>query len=120
MKVRTSAKILWPILSAACLVAINLWAQAPPSTVPAASTAGVAAVKLPYGVNDVLKLSRAQVGEEIIVSYIHNTGTIYNLTPKDIVYLKQQGVADRIVNTMLEQRQRVTDFAAQTSPPAAS
>jgi hypothetical protein len=74
-----------------------------------------AAVKLPYGVEDVLKLSRAQIGEEIILNYIQNSGTIYNLAPKDIVYLRDQGVSDKVINTMLDQRKRA-EFAVQSAP----
>jgi hypothetical protein len=70
-------------------------------------------VKLPYGVEDVLKLSRAQVSDDVITTYIQNTGTIYNLEPKDIVYLKEQGVSDRIVNTMMDQRRIANEVAAQ-------
>ncbi len=87
-------------------------------TAPADQTAP-APTKLPYGVDDVLKLSRAQVGEDVIVNYVQNTGTIYNLSSQDIVYLKGQGVSDRVVNTMLDQRKRVSELAAQTSPPTA-
>lgn len=75
-----------------------------------------APAKLPYGVADILKLSRAQIGEEIIVNYIHNSGTIYNLAPNDIVYLRDQGVSDKVVNTMLEQRKRA-EFAVQSAQP---
>jgi len=71
--------------------------------------------KLPYGVADVLKLSQAKVGEDVISSYIQNSGTVYNLGPSDIVYLKEQGVSERIVNQMLEQRKKLTDANAQPS-----
>lgn len=70
-------------------------------------------VKMPYGVEDVLKLSRAQVSEDVILTYIQNTGTIYNLGPKDIVYLKEQGVSDRIVNAMIDQKRIASEMAAQ-------
>jgi len=73
-----------------------------------------APTKLPYGVEDVLKLSHAQIGDEIILNYVHNSGTIYNLAPKDIVYLKTEGVSDKVINTMLDQRKRV-EFAAQSA-----
>jgi hypothetical protein len=58
-------------------------------------------------VDDVLKLSRAQVGEDVTISYIQNSGIAYNLGPNDIVYLKNQGVSDRVVNAMLDERKRV-------------
>src|SRR5262249_12869800 len=70
---------------------------------------------------DVLKLSRAQIGEEIILNYVQNSGTIYNLAPKDIVYLRDQGVSDKVVNAMLDQRRRVegaAQFAAAQAQAA--
>src|SRR5689334_9583200 len=74
--------------------------------------------KLPYGVEDVLKLSHAQVSDDIVLNYIQNTGTIYNLGPQDIVYLRDQGVSDRVINAMIDQHKRVTELAAAQSPPA--
>jgi hypothetical protein len=76
-------------------------------------------VKLPYGVEDVLKLSQAQVSEDIVLSYIHNSGTIYSLNPNDIVYLRNQGVSDRIIGAMLDQRKAV-EAASQASIAAAA
>ena len=96
--------------------------SAPADATPAQSTAAAAAQapavvappKLPYGVEDVLKLSRAQVGDEIILNYIRNSGTIYALGPQEIVYLRDQGVSDRVVNAMIDQRRLV----AQATQPA--
>lgn len=79
----------------------------------------VAPVKLPYGVEDVLKLSRAQIGETIILNYIQSSGTIYNLGPKDIVYLRDQGVSDTVINAMLTQRKRA-ELASQAAAAAAA
>jgi hypothetical protein len=76
-----------------------------------------APVKLPYGVEDILKLSRAQVGDEITLNYIRNSGTIYNLGPQEIVYLRSQGVSERVVNAMLDQRKLVAQ-APQPAPEA--
>ena len=83
---------------------------AAPSTAP----------KLPYGAEDVLKLSRAQISEDVVLNYIQTTGTIYNLNPQDIVYLKSQGVSDRVINGMLDQRKRATEVAVQATPAAAA
>jgi hypothetical protein len=76
--------------------------------------------RLPYGADDVLKLSRAQVSEDIIQNYIQNSGTVYNLTPNEIVYLRNEGVSDRVINTMLDQRKHLTEVAAQPAPASAS
>ena len=76
------------------------------------------APQLSYGVPQVLQLSQAKIGDSTIVAYIQNTGTIYSLNASEIVYMKQQGVSDAVITTMLNQRQRVTQAAAQTAPPA--
>jgi uncharacterized membrane protein YgcG len=79
---------------------------------PAASQP--ASPQLSYGVPQILQLAQAKVGDDTIVAYIQNSGTIYNLDASQIVYLRQQGVSDRVVTTMLNQRKNVTASAAQT------
>jgi hypothetical protein len=71
-------------------------------------------------VADVVKLSRAQVSDDVTVNFIRNSGTIYNLAPKDIVYLRNEGVSDRVINTMLDQHKSVpAEAAMQPAPPSA-
>ena len=77
---------------------------APAPVVPQVS-AGVK-VRLPYGVDDVLKLCRGQVNEDVVVAYVQSSGIPFSLSANDIVYLKQQGVSDRIVGAMLDQKNR--------------
>ena len=105
-------------LGTAFLVALNATAQTPAPSTTASSTPAPtdsATVKLPYGVEDVLKLSRAQVSEDVTLNFIHNSGTIYNLAPKDIVYLRNEGVSDRVISAMLNQRKNVP--AERRKPP---
>jgi len=93
-------------------------AQVAEASNPAAAPAPTAATerKLPYGVDDILKLSKAQINEEVILTYMNNSGVIYSLAPKDIIYLRDQGVSDRVVNNMIEQRAVASQTAAQASP----
>ena len=86
-----------------------------PAPADASTQTAVGPPKLPSGVEDVLKLSHSQVGDDIVVNYIRNTGTIYVLSPQDIIYLRNQGVSDRVINAMIEQRKAVT---AENPPPA--
>jgi hypothetical protein len=118
MKTRTSPTGLFASLGAASLVALGASAQTPaPAAPPAPAATAAATVKLPYGVDDVLKLSRAQISEDVIINYIRSSGTIYNLSPNNIVYLRSEGVSDHVVNTMLDQRNNVpaATAAAQTT-----
>ena len=90
---------LFASLGAASLVVFNATAQTPaPTTTATAAPAATdtAPVRLPYGVEDILKLSHAQVSEDDTLNFIHNSGAIYNLSPSDIVYLRNQGVSDRV------------------------
>lgn len=122
MKRRTCLAGLFAAVSAASLVALNVTAQtsAETTTTSTPTAADSTPVKLPYGVEDVLKLSRAQVNEDVTLNYIHNSGTIYNLGPNDIVYLRNEGVSDRVINTMLDQRKNVpAEAATQTAQAGA-
>jgi hypothetical protein len=92
-------------------------AAATGAVTPQAAAPAPAPPRLPYGVDDVLKLSRAQIGDDVILNYIHGMGTVYNLKPVDIVYLKNAGVSDRVINAMLEQG-RQTEVAAQPAVPS--
>jgi hypothetical protein len=89
----------------------------PAATTPAAQPAAAsqAAPQLSYGVSQVVQLAHANVGEDVIVNYVQNSGNAYGLDANQILYLKQQGVSDRIINTMLNQRSRVP-AAVQTVP----
>ena len=67
---------------------------------------------LSYGVADVVYLTRAQVSENVILTYVQNSGTTYSLGPKEIAYLKGQGVSDTVVSAMLNKRTASGDVAA--------
>ena len=123
MKTRTSLTGLFASLGAASLLALNATAETPApasTTASTASPADAAPAKLPYGVEDVLKLSRAQVSEDVTLNFIRNSGTIYNLAPKDIVYLRNEGVSDRVINTMIDQRKKVPAEAAAPAVTAST
>jgi len=85
------------------------------ATVTQPATASQATPQLSYGVADVVQLAHANVSEDIIVNYIQNSGNAYGLDANQIMYLKQQGVSDRVVNAMLDQRSRVA--ASQAAMP---
>ena len=48
---------------------------------------------------------KANVGDETIIAYIKNSGNSYGLNADQIIYLRQQGVSDAVVRTMLNQPQ---------------
>jgi hypothetical protein len=103
--------------------AINTVAQDSTTAASGATQTMVAsqpAPQLSYGVPQVLQLSQAKVGDDTIVAYIKNSGTIYSLDAPQIIYLRQQGVSDRVVTAMLDQRQNVTGTTAPASSTAST
>jgi hypothetical protein len=89
-----------------------------PAVTATTSAANTASVKLPYGVDDVLKLSRARISEDVTLNYIQSSGTIYNLSAQDLIYLKNEGVSDKVLNAMQDQRKRALEPYSATSAPA--
>ena len=74
--------------------------------------------QLSAGVPQVLQLAQAKVSDGIIVNYIQNSGTIYALDANQIVYLKQQGISDTVLNAMINQRSRLTGSTEPAASPA--
>ena len=108
-----------------CLLASNVAAQSSSNTTPAPAAAQPAAVSqaappLSYGVAQVVQLARASVGEDVIVNYVRNSGHAYGLDANQILYLKQQGISDRIINTMLTQPRPAVATPNTSAPPVTS
>jgi len=82
-----------------------------------AVTAPAAPAHLPYGVDDVVKLTRAKVGEDVIVSFVENSGIPYSLRANDIVFLREQGVTDHVLSVMLAQKKAVANTAPAPAQP---
>jgi hypothetical protein len=96
------------------LLASNVLAQSSSTSTTAATTP-----QLSYGVSQVVQLAHANVGEDVIVNYVQNSGNAYGLDANQILYLKQQGVSDRVINTMLNQPKpavAATTVAMPTTP----
>ncbi len=127
MKNRSFQKllVLIAVLATSAFCALNVVAQDASAATQAANTtpaadAVQAAPQLSYGVPQVLQLAKAKVSESTIIAYIQNSGTVYNLDASQIVYLKQQGVSDAVIDTMINQRSRALETAAQNASQANS
>ncbi|HWQ90404.1 MAG TPA: hypothetical protein VN673_01945 [Clostridia bacterium] len=63
-----------------------------------------APVRLPPGTEDILKLAKAEVGEDAILAFIVNSGKTYPLNADQIIYLKQSGISAPVLTAMLNQK----------------
>jgi Glycine zipper/WXXGXW repeat (2 copies) len=55
----------------------------------------------PLLVSDVESLTKAGVSDDLIISQIRNSRTVYHLTTADIIALKKAGVSDQVIDFMI-------------------
>ena len=54
------------------------------------------------GLEHVVNLSKGGMSDDFILTYITNSGTAFNLSVDDIVYLHKQGVSDSVIKAMMQ------------------
>jgi outer membrane lipoprotein SlyB len=64
------------------------------------------------GIADIKAMAGAGVGDDVIISQIQGSHTVFNLSSADIIDLHNSGVSDRVVNFMISTR----DSAAASQP----
>jgi outer membrane lipoprotein SlyB len=55
----------------------------------------------PLGLADVKALARAGVSDDVIISQIRNSRTVYHLSTAEIIDLKDSGVSERVIDFMI-------------------
>jgi hypothetical protein len=88
-------------------------AQTPGPKDQPAAPASKAQKQYSPGVADILKLLQAGVSKDVIKAFVEHSSVVYQLTADDIVALKQQGVPDDLITTMV---QRGMPAAGQGGP----
>lgn len=53
---------------------------------------------------EIVKLTKAPMSDDVIVAYIKNTGASYNLSADDILYLNSQGVSQPVISALLQSK----------------
>lgn len=71
----------------------------------------------PLGLADVKAMSRAGVGDDVIISQIRNTHTAYRLSAADIIDLHNSGVSQKVIDFMINTPNMVGPPSAATAPP---
>jgi hypothetical protein len=71
--------------------------------------------RLAYGSAQILQMVQAKVGESTILAYIQNSNLYFPLDASQIIYLKQQGASNAILDAMLNHQGAGGTSAAQTS-----
>ena len=79
-----------------------------------------APANLSPGLQEVVKLSQAQMGDNVILAYIKNSGASYTLGADDILYLKSQGVSQNVIAALLQTKSAASSRSVLTASDAAS
>jgi outer membrane lipoprotein SlyB len=73
----------------------------------AAVQAAAANAPGPLGITDVAQMTQNHVTDDVIITQIRATGSVFHLSSTDTIWLKQQGVSDAVVQEMLASANRV-------------
>jgi len=90
-----------------------------PKATPNAAAIITDPVQLSHGAEDILKLSRAKVGDDVIVSFIRGRNRRFDLTASEIVQLRNEGVSDRVLAAMVNQQSPAGPVPQSPPQPAA-
>jgi surface antigen len=76
----------------------------------------------PLTVADVKSLSKAGIGDDLIISQIRNSRTVYHLSTADIIDLKNAGVSEKVIDFMINTPAQISSEEAAgvvgvTPPP---
>jgi hypothetical protein len=55
----------------------------------------------PLGMVDIVQMAQSHVSDDLIVSDIRSTGSVFHLSAQDTIWLKQNGVSDGVVQEMM-------------------
>jgi hypothetical protein len=66
----------------------------------AAAAAAANAARGSLGITDIASMTQAHVSDDVIISQIRSSGQVFRLSSNDIVWLKQSGVSDAVIQEL--------------------
>ena len=82
--------------------------QLPPVVVVAAAPSH------PLGIRDIKAMAKARVGDDLIISQINNSHSVYYLDAGSIIHLQYAGASDKVINCMINTG---TNIVVTLTPP---
>lgn len=74
----------------------------------------------PLSVADVKALAQARVSDDVIISQIRNSRTVYHLSSADIIDLRDSGASDQVINFMINTPSLLGENSGFAPAPQAS
>ena len=91
--------------------------QTPPAAAPAPTPKRTAAPKAASPVDSVIQLVKAGMSDDLIIKSLKKTNKPVDLSPADMVKLKQAGVSDNVIGVLLDPTSLPAPVAAAAAPP---
>ena len=86
---------------------------------PVSSAPLVITVPKPSGdLAEVLKLTKAGIGEDVVLAYVKNSRSFFNLSATDILHLKDEGISAPVLTAMLTHDRGLRDENPGQQSPA--
>jgi len=104
-------------LSVIAIIATVAFGQIPPPAAPAVAPKRAAAPKPASPVDSVIQLVKAGMSDDLIIKSLKKTNKSADLSPADMVKLKQANVSDNVIGVMLDPSSTPAAVAAAAAPP---
>src|SRR5580658_7223207 len=65
---------------------------------------------------EIVKFAQSHMTDDVILSYIKNSGKVYNLSGDDILYLNSQGVSQAVMSALLQSKNNAAAPAPAPGP----
>ncbi|MDD5675021.1 MAG: hypothetical protein PHC61_12705 [Chitinivibrionales bacterium] len=72
------------------------------------------------GYDDLAKLVKSGVSEDVIIAFINTSGTGYVLTADEILQLKDMGASGKVITAAIQRKKPATDSGVQKSAAVAN
>ncbi len=99
------------------IFAVAAFGQAPPAAAPATAPKRAAAPKAASPVDSVIQLVKGGMSDDLIIRSLKKTNKAVDLSPADMVKLKQANVSDNVIGVMLDPSSTPAPAAAAAAPP---
>ncbi|HSH94157.1 MAG TPA: DUF6600 domain-containing protein, partial [Roseimicrobium sp.] len=101
MKSGLFPRVLPAFLMSASLVMASSSGNPPPPVTEVAREIPQTAAQMSPGLEEIIKLAQARVGDDVILAYIERSGIVYNPTVDEIVYLNDLGVSESVISALV-------------------
>lgn len=117
--IRFSFVALGATLAAISLLPVQVAAQTnvtiTPTTTAAMEATPITPMKAPSKLDEIAQLTKAGVGDTVILAYIKDSPTAYSLNAEDIIRLRDQGVSPEITTALIQHGAEVRQAAQEAA-----